>query len=72
MVCRYRGKDRELALVVPNDLQLRNDILAELHCTPLGGHLGVAKLIGLVTKRFWWKGLYDDAKKFCYECVVCQ
>lgn len=70
-MCRKRGKNRELALVVPDDEQLRLDILSELHSTPLGGHLGVAKLIGLVTIRFWWKSLYSDVKKFCYECVVC-
>lgn len=71
LVCRYRGKHREVALVVPKDDLLRKSILEELHSTPLGGHVGVAKLLSLVTKRFWWKELYADAKRFCYECVIC-
>ena len=40
--------DTMQSLVIPHVAGLRQLLLEELHCTPLGGHLGVAKLLHLL------------------------
>lgn len=58
--------------VIPRNGTLVPVILRELHCSALGGHLGKAKLLESVKKRFYWKDMAKDVAVFCKECVVCQ
>ncbi|CAI7733474.1 unnamed protein product [Closterium sp. NIES-53] len=44
-------------IVVPHVGNLRNDILAELHATKYGGHLGVKKTRWALSDVYWWLGL---------------
>lgn len=40
-------------------------VLAQLHDSPTGDHLGVQKLQGKVKDRFYWLGWFGDMKKWC-------
>ena len=71
LLCRTRGTD-EVSLVIPEDEGLRTDLLRQFHDDPCGGHLGVYRMVGALSKRYWWKGLHANVKKYCKECLVCQ
>ena len=46
-------------------------VLATLHNTATGGHLGIQKLQAKVKDRFYWPGWFRDVKQWCRECVDC-
>ena len=47
------------------------NVLAQLHNTATGGHLGIQKLQGKVKDRFYWPGWFTDVKAWVRECVDC-
>ena len=59
-----------LQQVVPPALV--DDVLSSLHSSITGGHLGIAKLLGKVRRRFWWPGFKEDVQLFLRRCVECQ
>ena len=67
---RTTGNQR--LVVVPNDDQLRHDILTRCHSDPLSGHPGVSRLVDLVRRTFWWSSLVRDAARFVERCDTCQ
>lgn len=59
-------------VVVPSTGDLRKHILEELHTSPYGGHMGVAKTRKLVSRHYWWPTLTADVEKFVTTCHKCQ
>lgn len=59
-------------IIVPNDKDLKNFILNELHDGKLAGHLGNGKTMKRVTDRFWWPGLAVDVIAYVARCASCQ
>ena len=51
---------------------LRRDIIDALHGPPHVGHPGRTKTVELVTRSWWWPGLYEDVKDFVAFCDSCQ
>ncbi|POM71290.1 Pol protein [Phytophthora palmivora] len=45
-------------VVVPNDEDLKYDILLEAHDAPISGHLGREKTYQMVSQTFWWPCMY--------------
>ncbi|POM65531.1 Pol protein [Phytophthora palmivora] len=45
-------------VVVPNDEDLKYDILLEAHDAPISGHLGREKTYQMVSQTFWWPRMY--------------
>jgi len=39
---------------LPSNLPFLHTLLQEYHCTPTGGHMGVAKTLAHLTKNFYW------------------
>ena len=62
-------KDR---LYLCKNSQLKQNILLELHRSPLGGQSGFLKTYHRVKKEFFWDGLKSDIQKFVVECLVFQ
>ena len=58
-------------LVVPNQENLKKQILNEAHESLFSIHPGSNKMYRDVRKRFWWKGLKQDIARFVAECDVC-
>jgi len=52
--------------------QLKQNILMELHTSPLGGHSGFLKTYHKVKKEFFRDGLKLDIQKFVAGLLVCQ
>ena len=47
-------------------------ILRSYHDTPLGGHMGVMKLLSVLRERFFWEGMNKDVREYvatCHECL---
>ena len=56
-------------LVVPMDM--REEILKELHDKPVGGHLGMTRVYETLKKRFYWPRFKKDIQRWCNCCDTC-
>ncbi|GBG89158.1 hypothetical protein CBR_g48865 [Chara braunii] len=66
----YLDKAGIKRLVVPSSERLRSLFLGECHDAT--GHFGYKKTSANLVQRFWWPGMFDDAKKYVETCQVCQ
>ena len=44
-------------IVVPDDREIRNRILEEIHSVPYAGHLGFNKMMEKINHHFYWEGI---------------
>ena len=47
---------------VVTSVEERRRILRSCHSDPTSGHFGVTKTFRRVAERFYWRGMYQDAK----------
>src|ERR1700743_1727762 len=47
-------------------------ILYMMHTHPTGGHFGVETTYEKIKKRFYWKGMIGDVKRYIQQCDTCQ
>ncbi|POM59820.1 Pol protein [Phytophthora palmivora] len=59
-------------VVVPNDEDLKYDILLEAHDAPMSGHLGREKTYQMVSQTFWWPRMYKWVAHYVKKCDPCQ
>ena len=59
-------------VVVPNDSDLRHNILYEYHDSPTAGHLGREKTFLGVSRDYYWPHLYKWVRKYVRTCEICQ
>lgn len=57
---------------VPNDLELRKDILSEAHQSPYNVHPGRTKMYRDLRQNFWWPEMKLDVAQHEAQCLVCQ
>ena len=63
-VDNQRRSNRQI--VVPAHLQ--DQLLAENHCSVMGGHFSGKRLYNTLTVHWWWDGMYVDSLKFACNC----
>ncbi|KAL5541311.1 hypothetical protein UlMin_044571 [Ulmus minor] len=63
----FRGR-----VCVPDDPELRTQILTEAHATPYSVHPGATKMYKDLKEKFWWSGMKGDVAKFVEKCLTCQ
>jgi hypothetical protein len=51
---------------------LRRGILEALHDPPHVGHPGVTRMYELLTREWYWPGMYEDVKAYLAHCDSCQ
>ena len=51
-------------IVVPENPEIREHIVRELHSTPYSAHPGIQRTIARVRRTFYWKGMLGDVRKF--------
>lgn len=51
---------------------LRNNVLLENHDEPTAGHMGIAKTISRIAKRYYWPGMFRTISNYVRKCLVCQ
>jgi hypothetical protein len=59
-------------ILVPNDVNLKEQILYEYHDSPISGHLGREKTFLAVSRDFYWPHLYKWVRKYVRTCEICQ
>ena len=57
---------------VPNNKDLKEEILREHHDPVDVGHPGQHRMQELIKRTYWWPGLKEDVKKYIQGCVKCQ
>ena len=65
----YYHKDR---IYVPNNKELRQQIVLACHSDSFAGHMGQHKTSELVARWFYWPNLAHDVQTFVKNCPVCQ
>lgn len=63
----YNGK-----IVVPDDENLKKDIVANFHDSPMAGHPGQNRTHELASRNYYWPGMKGWIGKFVETCEVCQ
>ena len=64
---RYRHK-----IYIPNNPELRRQILGEFHSTPYSAHPGVTKMLADIKPIYFWKGMKREIIEFVAGCLECQ
>ncbi|RZB42390.1 Transposon Tf2-9 polyprotein [Glycine soja] len=57
---------------LPREFAMIPTLLTEYHCTPTGGHMGIAKTLARVTENFHWPGIREDVIRHVSQCLNCQ
>ena len=68
----WRVEGGGLQFVIPDNINVKDQLLEELHSSAAAGHLGSAKTYERVTRRFWWPGIRADVMEYCSKCIPCQ
>lgn len=61
--------DATEVLVIPDNL--RKEILAECHDSPLAGHLGFQKTYEKIRQRYFWPKMYSQIHDYVHTCESC-
>jgi len=59
-------------IYVPNNEELREEILWEHHDPADVGHPGQHRMMELLKRTYWWPGQKKDVKKYVQGCFKCQ
>ena len=59
-------------IIVPDNQQLKQQILTETHAVPYAGHPGYHRTLETVRRTFYWRGMAADVREFILQCPVCQ
>ncbi|RVW72772.1 Transposon Tf2-12 polyprotein [Vitis vinifera] len=59
-------------LCVPNDEDLRRELLEEAHRSKFAIHPGGTKMYKDLRQNYWWSGMKRDIAQFVAQCLVCQ
>ena len=51
-------------IVVPDNPEIKEQIVRELHATPDSAHPGIQRTIARVRRSFNWKGMLGDVRQF--------
>ena len=64
------GETVQPKLILPKELV--RDVMYELHDSPTGGHLGIAKTYSKVMDRFYWFEMRRDVENYVRNCHICE
>jgi hypothetical protein len=59
-------------ILVPDDDDIKRDVLVQCHDSPLAGHFGIRKTFELVSRTYHWTGLRQYVQRFVTSCYTCQ
>ena len=71
-ILENRLYDREGRCLVPQDLELRQKIIQQLHEDPPAGHGGIGQTIRRIEDYYSWPGLRQHVAEFVRTCPGCQ
>ena len=59
-------------LAIPNNKELRKQILIEHYDIDISGHVGIDKTYKNISQNFYWPKLSKDVKRYILSCDQCQ
>jgi len=59
-------------IYMPNNKELKEEILKEHHDPVDIGHPGQHKMLELLKRTYWWPELKEDVKRYVQGCFKCQ
>ncbi|XP_028090712.1 uncharacterized protein LOC114290912 [Camellia sinensis] len=59
-------------LCVPNDSELKREILREAHSSRYTVHPGSTKMHKDLKRNFWWNNMKREIAQYVAQCLVCQ
>ncbi|CAM9909208.1 unnamed protein product, partial [Heterosigma akashiwo] len=71
-VGEFRRRIRRVQVVIPENQQIRKDLLAWAHGFGCGGHVGASKTFALLRAHYWWRNAFQDVTNYIRSCDVCQ
>ena len=71
-VGKRNGSRKGVTVVVPENADLRREVLKLTHDHPTAGHPGAKKMLLLTTKNYWWPRMADFISQYVKGCGVCQ
>ena len=66
-VLSYKGKNH-----IPQDAELRRDIVKMFHDHVTAGHPGELETYNVVRQHYWWPGMRSYIKNYVHGCGACQ
>ena len=57
-------------IFVPDEVKA--EVLQAYHDSPLAGHPGSTKTVGLVQREYWWPTVFGDVRSYVRGCDRCQ
>jgi transposase InsO family protein len=57
---------------VGNNQTLQQQLIAQMHSSPIGGHSGIPATVKRIQALFAWPGLKKQVTQFVHSCPVCQ
>jgi hypothetical protein len=59
-------------ICIPNNIDLKNKILEEVHKSKYTVHPGSTKMYQDLRKNYWWPGMKKDVAIYVAKCLTCQ
>ncbi|KAM1370587.1 hypothetical protein ACFX2F_041029 [Malus domestica] len=63
---------QENIMYVPNDEELKKEILDEAHCSAYAMHPGGTKMYHTIRPFYYWPGMKREIAKYVSRCIICQ
>ncbi|CUA67699.1 Transposon Tf2-7 polyprotein [Rhizoctonia solani] len=63
----YQGR-----IFVPDDKDIKRDLIALFHDAPTAGHPGQQQTLELIRHRYYWPGIRATVFKYVDTCEICQ
>ena len=58
--------------MVPQSMNLREEIVMEFHCSRLAVHPGGTKMYHDFRRQYYWSGMKRHVEDFVRRCLTCQ
>ena len=68
-VLYHLASDKTLRVVVPDSDRMK--LVQQSHGGSFGGHLGDAKVYGMLSRHYWWPRMRKDIAQWCKSCLPC-
>jgi hypothetical protein len=68
----YYLEDRRYRMYIPEDTDLKAQILRDYHDAPQSAHPGVHRTYNDLKTHFYWLRMYEDVRTFIGSCRHCQ
>ena len=57
---------------MPNNQEIKIQLLRELHTVPYAGHPGYTRTLEVTRQFFYWVNMTTEVRQFVLDCPVCQ